>query len=43
MRRYCKPGRLEHQLQRLPLGLRAAADDAAENVGGFVRALLHAS
>ena len=42
MRRYCKPGRLEHQLQRLPAGVRAAADDAAERVGDFLQALLRA-
>ena len=43
MHRYCKPGRLEHQLQRLPPGLRIAADDAVESIGGSLRALLLAS
>lgn len=39
MRRYCKPGRLEHQLQRLPPWVRAAAEDAAESAGSFLLAL----
>ena len=42
MRRYCKPGRLEHQLQRLPPDVREAADGAAETAGVFLLALSRA-